>query len=480
MTIVGNVETRVTEALSYIAPEQANSRYITERFVDGQPDVLTVYCGDTIVVVTDQVRYEFCADDATFEETEWQNRSVPSDWLQTPFAQPWRRLAWIKKVTRDTDVVEHVAGVKTRVYAGVIDRVQEANTRWPNVQSNTGDLDEWDQFVSTANISVKAWVRETDGLIARFKMNSVYTRANGQTETSEIDYTFSDFNSIGPIAAPDTSTKPGFDEEGEAVVASVQSGQQAAAGGQQTAAGDQQTGQPATGATAPEGAVGLETNQVGVINGQTLNLEIADTDTTRSVALGGRESLPDDSAMLVAYESEEPQTYWMKDVLIPLDIVSLDGNFKVVDITTMQPQPQIPDFALRRYLTPHPRKICPADERRPGPGAGHPTGNWAGARPGRLSGPGPVNGHLGRLSGPSPVNGHLGRLSGPGSVNGYLGWLILVRGALCPDGRLYRGDHQRAELQAGAGRYGGQAAARSCRQGEPARRRWDALRLRHR
>jgi len=98
----------------------------------------------------------------------------------------------------------------------------------------------------------------------------------------------------------------------------------------------------------------FDTYKEAVISGKVFQLEIADSEEGRREALTGRETLDQNSAMLLVFDAQEFQTYWMKemkDMIIPIDIVSLDGNRKVVDITSMQPQPQIPDFALRTHTT---------------------------------------------------------------------------------------------------------------------------------
>ena len=65
--------------------------------------------------------------------------------------------------------------------------------------------------------------------------------------------------------------------------------------------------------------------------------------------MSGRSTLALDSGMLFVFQSEALWTFWMKDTLIPLDILFLDSRFEIVDIQTMTPQPGVRDFDLRRY-----------------------------------------------------------------------------------------------------------------------------------
>ena len=361
ITIEGIREQRVEEVLDYVAPGEAHSTFKTSINVGGQPDTQTTICRQTLVVVAAQTRYEFCQEEGN-EDEQWKAQTVAADFLLGPQAQPWRRLDWIRKVTEETGILAEINGEKTRVFLGSIDKVREANFRFGNIKENPEAdpqiVGQWERFVAGAVVSVKAWVREEDGFIARFVMASEFITVDGVTQTKQIDYTFSKFNALEPIAAPDTSVIPIVkdvtdDEEPEP---GQGSGQEPGAGGSQ-----QPTTEPGSGSQPggePPRDTLFDTSKEAVINGKVFRLEIADNEEGRSQALTGRESLDQNSAMLLVFDAEEFQTYWMKDMIIPIDIVSLDGNRKVVDITSMQPQPQIPDFALRTHKTLFPARYA--------------------------------------------------------------------------------------------------------------------------
>lgn len=61
-------------------------------------------------------------------------------------------------------------------------------------------------------------------------------------------------------------------------------------------------------------------------------LEIADVSTERSRGLMDRRILTDAFGMLFVFEREKPQSFWMKNTYIPLDIIYIDSNGQVVSI----------------------------------------------------------------------------------------------------------------------------------------------------
>ncbi len=66
-------------------------------------------------------------------------------------------------------------------------------------------------------------------------------------------------------------------------------------------------------------------------------VQIADTDEKRRKGLMFVEKLPEDEGMLFTYNQEWIYSFWMKNTLIPLDIIWFNKDKKIVDIQTMQP-----------------------------------------------------------------------------------------------------------------------------------------------
>lgn len=86
------------------------------------------------------------------------------------------------------------------------------------------------------------------------------------------------------------------------------------------------------------------------------NCEIADTPLERSIGLMNRESLEPEEGMLFIFESPQNVSFWMKNTLIPLDIVFIDESGTVVNIEQANPEPGVSDADLTQYSSDRPVK----------------------------------------------------------------------------------------------------------------------------
>ncbi|HLI17328.1 MAG TPA: DUF192 domain-containing protein [Rhodanobacteraceae bacterium] len=68
------------------------------------------------------------------------------------------------------------------------------------------------------------------------------------------------------------------------------------------------------------------------LGGQTFSVEIAATPAAREHGLMDRTSMPADHGMLFLFPDFEPRTFWMKNTLIPLDILFFDADRRLVTI----------------------------------------------------------------------------------------------------------------------------------------------------
>ena len=94
----------------------------------------------------------------------------------------------------------------------------------------------------------------------------------------------------------------------------------------------------------------LPTVRMPIGNG-VFTLEVADDDAERQQGLMHRESMPPDRGMIFVFQREQPLGFWMKNTLIPLDILYLDSQGRVVTIATMKPldETAVPSRVPARY-----------------------------------------------------------------------------------------------------------------------------------
>ncbi|MEK6946333.1 MAG: DUF192 domain-containing protein [Nanoarchaeota archaeon] len=86
-------------------------------------------------------------------------------------------------------------------------------------------------------------------------------------------------------------------------------------------------------------------NQVLIDNGKSIikvNVEIADDNNERMRGLMFQKQLDENSGMLFVFDGEENQTFWMKNTLIPLDIIFISKDMKIVDIKYATPCNEYP------------------------------------------------------------------------------------------------------------------------------------------
>jgi uncharacterized membrane protein (UPF0127 family) len=100
-----------------------------------------------------------------------------------------------------------------------------------------------------------------------------------------------------------------------------------------------------------------------------VTVELATTPDTRQLGLMYREHLAPGSGMLFIFPDVAPQSFWMHNTKIPLDIVFIDDGGKIVRLyanTTPFSDDSLPSEAPVRYVLEVPGGFCAANDIRPG------------------------------------------------------------------------------------------------------------------
>lgn len=79
------------------------------------------------------------------------------------------------------------------------------------------------------------------------------------------------------------------------------------------------------------------------------NLEIAKTLNQQSIGLSKRSNLCQNCGMIFVFGKDKTLPFWMKDTLIPLDMIWVNSQGIIVSIETAQPEPNTPIFKLKMY-----------------------------------------------------------------------------------------------------------------------------------
>ena len=110
-------------------------------------------------------------------------------------------------------------------------------------------------------------------------------------------------------------------------------------------------------AAAAAAIIGFIALRVGVLGGPghvTLRLgdavvraEVARTEETRQTGLGGRTSLAEGEGMLFVFDAAAEYSFWMKGMMMPIDIIWLRAG-AVVDVAAdVWPDPALPTYRPR-------------------------------------------------------------------------------------------------------------------------------------
>ncbi len=69
------------------------------------------------------------------------------------------------------------------------------------------------------------------------------------------------------------------------------------------------------------------------VGSSTVRAFIAETPQEKKKGLSGRPALGDTEGMFFRFDSPDLYSFWMKDMLMPIDIIWIDSDYSVADIT---------------------------------------------------------------------------------------------------------------------------------------------------
>ena len=84
----------------------------------------------------------------------------------------------------------------------------------------------------------------------------------------------------------------------------------------------------------------------------TFKVELATSTMAQARGLSGRQSLADGTGMLFPFSRPGIQSFWMKDMNFPIDMIWIGGNKVLGFAENAEPQPGTPMWGLKLYHSP--------------------------------------------------------------------------------------------------------------------------------
>jgi uncharacterized membrane protein (UPF0127 family) len=97
------------------------------------------------------------------------------------------------------------------------------------------------------------------------------------------------------------------------------------------------------------GKAGVKFTTPGGTELLSLTCELADTSEERAIGLMNRTEMGEFEGMVFYYNPPREVAFWMKNTLIPLDMVFVGPDFIVKRVSQADPEPGVPDDQLTRY-----------------------------------------------------------------------------------------------------------------------------------
>jgi uncharacterized protein len=92
------------------------------------------------------------------------------------------------------------------------------------------------------------------------------------------------------------------------------------------------SGRAASNSSANNTSLTTPTYYVVTVGNTTVHAEVANTPAERETGLMNRTALNENAGMLFVFETEQQQSFWMKNMRFPLDIVFITADMRVLEI----------------------------------------------------------------------------------------------------------------------------------------------------
>lgn len=90
----------------------------------------------------------------------------------------------------------------------------------------------------------------------------------------------------------------------------------------------------------------LTNNPKVTINNQAFKVEIADDEKEKQIGLSGKKSLSADKGLLFIFNKADYYSFWMKNMLFPIDIIFINGDKIVTIYENVQPPTSEEDLSI--------------------------------------------------------------------------------------------------------------------------------------
>lgn len=97
----------------------------------------------------------------------------------------------------------------------------------------------------------------------------------------------------------------------------------------------------------------LQQNKTVALKNKTFTVDLAKTLKEQEIGLSGRPSLPEDHGMLFIFDKPSYQSFWMRNMKFPIDIIFI-RNKKIVTIFSNVQQPSKQNEVLPVYVPEEP------------------------------------------------------------------------------------------------------------------------------